>query len=118
MTARNTETSGSDSLNIGWAFKDKKTKTVFTDVQKNFMKEKFNIGKHGGCKIDPFTAAEEMQTCNRFKKSDFLTGQQIAGYFSRLAQQDRKMDKQDFISAQDEETKCELKRDFLRVLEQ
>lgn len=105
-------------LSMGWAFKVKKKKTVFSTKQKNYMVEKFNIGKHGGCKVDPFTAAEDMQNDEKFQKDDFLTGQQIASFFSRLAQQNRKMDQQDFRAAQDEESKANLKTEILGVIGQ
>ena len=54
------------------------------------MTEKFNIGKISGCKIYPYTASEYMRLSGIFERVEFLTGQQICNYFSRLAQQDKK----------------------------
>ena len=67
------------------------------------MLEKFNVWKYEGCKVDPFTAAEEMQNGKLFHKEDFLTGQQIASFFSRLAQQNKKIGPQDFMAAKEED---------------
>lgn len=38
---------------IGWALKIKKQKVFFNDDQKDFLNEKFNIGKFTGKKEDP-----------------------------------------------------------------
>ena len=77
---------------MGWALRAKKKKTVFSTEQKQYMKEKFEVGKRTGKKVDPFYAADEMRNLGQFKKKDFLSEQQIASFFSRLAQMDRKGD--------------------------
>ncbi|CAC5367571.1 unnamed protein product [Mytilus coruscus] len=72
----------------GWALKGKKKRTVFSQSQVNYMKEKFDIGKVSGRKVDPFQAADEMRQLQEegkyvFSRKDYLTGQQITAYFSR-----------------------------------
>ncbi|CAC5411316.1 unnamed protein product [Mytilus coruscus] len=72
--------------------------------------EKFDIGKVSGRKVDPFQAADEMRQLQEegkyvFSRKDYLTGQQITAYFSRLALKDRKTDLEDFRSAQEKLTK-------------
>ncbi|CAC5423019.1 unnamed protein product [Mytilus coruscus] len=67
----------------GWALKSKKKKTVFNQKQKDFMIEKFQIGKRTGSKVDANTASEEM----------------------RLAQQDRNSDSNDYRAADEEKQK-------------
>ena len=99
---------------IGWALKVKKKKTVFSEKQKNYMKEQFQIGKKTGSKIDAITAAEQMRGLDRgFSKEEFLTAQQIGSFFSRLAQQERKADSfLDFKAANDEAVKTKLKKEI------
>ncbi|CAC5375179.1 unnamed protein product [Mytilus coruscus] len=45
----------------GWQLKGKKKKNSFSQSQVNYMKEKFDIGKVSGRKVDPFQAADEMR---------------------------------------------------------
>ena len=46
------------------------------------MTHKFDVGKHTGSTIDRYTAAEEMRLSKYgFQKNEFLTGQQISGFF-------------------------------------
>ena len=102
-------------LPVGWAFKAKKDKNLFSEKQKNFMRKKFEVGKRGGCKVDPYVAADEMQKNGQFVKSEFLTGKQIASFFSRLSREEKKMDKQDYKAAQHEENKHQLKEEILKI---
>ncbi|XP_071162572.1 uncharacterized protein [Mytilus edulis] len=102
----------------GWALKGKKKRTVFSQSQVNYMKEKFDIGKVSGRKVDPFQAADEMRQLQEegkyvFSRKDYLTGQQITAYFSRLALKDRKTDLEDFRSAEEETNKRCLKQEIL-----
>ena len=97
------------SFAIGWALKESKPRILFTDKQKNFMMAKFSIGKTTGNKVDPYCAAEEMMMSGNFKKSEYLTGQQIASYFSKLAREDWKMSREDYNAAL-----CEVKKEKLK----
>jgi hypothetical protein len=49
-----------------------------------------------------------------FKKEEYLTGQQISSYFSRLALKDRNVNQEDYKSAEEEKCKRELKSDILK----
>ncbi|MES9882798.1 MAG: hypothetical protein ABW185_18170, partial [Sedimenticola sp.] len=98
-----------EACHIGWALKTKKPKTVFSSAQKKFMVDKFQIGKTTGKKVDPHVAAAEMLNGGVFKKKEFLTGQQIASYFSRLSQQGKHTDAGDYAAATDEVVKNEIK---------
>lgn len=48
-------------LKKGWALKVPKPKTLFTEDQKLYLQEKFNIGKTTGRKEDPAKVAEDMR---------------------------------------------------------
>lgn len=105
-----------NTVETGWALKQKKKFARFTPEQKEFMLEKYNIGKCTGSKVDPYVAATEMRSSGRFERMQFLTGQQIASYFSRLAQKERKLDDLDFSAAKQETNKMEVKKEILSVL--
>lgn len=79
-------------LPMGWALKSSFTrKTRFNSTQKDYLQKKFEIGEKSGRKLDPVTVSQEMQIAkdssgNRlFSSSEFLTGQQIQSFFSRMA---------------------------------
>ncbi|XP_056018366.1 uncharacterized protein LOC125654201 [Ostrea edulis] len=112
---------GVPPLKCGWALKVKKPKIPFTDDQKAFMQEKFLIGKTSGRKEDPLKVAEEMRYSvrngtKRFSKEQYLTSQQIASYFSRMVQKDKKMDQDDLIAANANSTSFVLKQDVLKEI--
>lgn len=102
----------------GWALKSKKKKTVFNQKQKDFMIEKFQIGKRTGSKVDANTASEEMRSGHLgFSKDEFLTGQQIGSYFCRLAQQDRNSDSNDYRAADEENRRSILKKEITKTID-
>lgn len=107
---------GRQSCPMGWALKAKKPKTVFSDKQKTFLRKKFYIGKKNGKKIDPYIAAEDMTNGGDFKKNEFLTGQQIASFFSRLSQNEKKIEAGDFAAARNENEKSEIKLKIAKTL--
>ena len=115
----NNNNAATDKLNKGWALKVNKPKTIFTLDQKAYLHEKFMIGKTTGRKEDPSKVAEEMRYVlkngeNRFTRSQYLTSQQIASYFSRLVQKEKKIDETDLIAAT-ADSKCSvLKRKVLK----
>ncbi|XP_062603058.1 uncharacterized protein LOC134264790 [Saccostrea cucullata] len=107
-----------EDKSLGWALKNKKRRVVFSQQQKNYMIEKFNVGKRTGSKVDAYTAAEEMRLGGYgFTKEEFLTAQQIGSFFSRLAQQDRKSDKYDLQAANDEDIKSKLKKEISKTID-
>ncbi|CAC5418300.1 unnamed protein product [Mytilus coruscus] len=115
----NNNNTATDKLNKGWALKVNKPKTIFTQDQKAYLHEKFMIGKTTGRKEDPSKVAEEMRYAlkngeNRFSRSQYLTSQQVASYFSRLVQKEKKIDETDLIAAT-ADSKCSvLKRNVLK----
>ena len=94
---------------MGWALKEIKTRISFNTSQKQFMKEKYNVGKTTGRKVDPYSAAEEMRNSGKFKRAEFLSGQQISSYFSRLCQNEKKTSAEDYEAAESEDTKQNIK---------
>ncbi|XP_063438318.1 uncharacterized protein LOC134719242 [Mytilus trossulus] len=116
----NNNNDATDKLNKGWALKVNKPKTIFILDQKAYLHEKFMIGKTTGRKEDPSKVAEEMRYVlkkwrkNRFTRSQYITSQQIASYFSRLVQKEKKIDETDLIAAT-ADSKCSvLKRKVLK----
>ncbi|CAG2254947.1 unnamed protein product [Mytilus edulis] len=103
-------------LPMGWALKETKARVTFIAQQKEFMVDKFNIGKVTGNKVDPYVAAEEMRMSGKFKRSEYLSGQQISSYFSRLFQQDKKTSSDDCVAALCEENKEHLKTTIKHIL--
>ena len=70
------------TVEMEWSLQAKGKRNAFTKGQKEYMTEKFNIGKTCGCKIDPYTAAEDMRLSSRFERVEFRTGQKIGSFFS------------------------------------
>lgn len=83
--------SSSNSVPRGWALKARKC-SRFTEKVKNFLLELFLLGEETGRKVTPPDASRRIRTLCRegtnqrlFDKEEWLTAQQIASYFSRLA---------------------------------
>ena len=77
---------------MGWALKSSHfRRTRFTEKRKDYLTSKFRIGETTGQKADAPSVAKSMMTArdsngNRlFTSSEFLTGQQVSSFFSRLA---------------------------------
>lgn len=81
------------SLQMGWALKSSqgRSRKRFSDKQKNYLFSRFSIGEVTGQKADAASVAKAMMTARDvhgerlFTSSEFLTSQQVASYFSRLA---------------------------------
>ena len=114
--------SSSNTLSQGWALKIKKQRSNFTKDQKAYLVEKYNIGKRTGRKEDPFEVAEEMPSAmkggvRRFSKSEFMSGQQVASFFSRLTQNDKKCDSDDdYNAAAEEQVLTDLKLEIMATI--
>ena len=82
-------------LTMGWALKTIAKKTRFTQKQNEFLKQQFEIGEQSGRKADPNEVSKMMRSsrdelgARRFLPEEVLTGQQITGFFSRLAAKKR-----------------------------
>ena len=78
--------------NMGWALKSSGSRrTRFTPAQKSYLTTKFMLGEQTGKKTDPAAVARSMMCAKDsngsrlFTSEDYLTTNQIAGFFSRLA---------------------------------
>ena len=77
---------------MGWALRSSHVRrTTFTEKQKDYLTSKFRIGETTGQKADAASVAKSMMTAksdsngNRlFTSSEFLTGQKVSSFFSRL----------------------------------
>ncbi|XP_078349668.1 uncharacterized protein LOC144634549 [Oculina patagonica] len=82
---------GAIPLPEGWALKSTKKATRFNDAQRSYLEDKFNLGQATGQKQDPNVVARDMRFARkmdgtkRFKSDDYLSAQQIQGFFSRMA---------------------------------
>ena len=97
-------------LSMGWALKTSQaSRARFTDKQKNYLLGKFLIGEQTGQKLNGSSVARSMISARNengdrlFTSSEFLTGQQIASYFSRLASKRALQSSQSFQSESDDE---------------
>ena len=76
---------------MGWALKTISKKACFTQKQNEFLKQQFEIGEQSGREADPSEVSKLMRSARdelgarRFQPEEVLTGQQITGFFSRLA---------------------------------
>ena len=63
----------------------------FSDTQKKYLEEKFNLGQTIGQKQDPINVARKMRFAKKmdgsklFKRDEYLTTQQVQCFFSRTA---------------------------------
>ena len=80
------------SLPMGWALKSASTqRTRLTESQKQYLTEVFQIDQRTGHKADPCNVSKSMRKARnadgscKFDTSSYLTSQQIASFFSRLA---------------------------------
>ena len=79
------------TLPMGWVLKSTTKKRRFSDEQKKYLLEIFQKGEQTGKKADPASASKMIRTARntdgtrKFKKEDFLSSRQIAGFFSRTA---------------------------------
>lgn len=100
---------------IGWALKMIKQKVFFNDDQKDFLIEKFNIGKLTGKKRDPAKVSRDMlyvkkDAKHRFSKEEYLIPTQVASFFFK---KDRKCEDGDFLAASSDREMCILKEEVL-----
>ena len=79
-------------LPMGWALKSSQaSRARFSEKQKGYLLSKFLIGEQTGQKADAASVARSMLSARDpngdrlFTSAEFLTSQQIANYFSRLA---------------------------------
>ncbi|CAB3997607.1 Hypothetical predicted protein [Paramuricea clavata] len=74
-------------LGIGWALKPGPGNTRFTENIQSYLTAKYNMGERIGRKADPERVASEMRSAKnekserRFKREEWLSKTQIAGFF-------------------------------------
>ncbi|CAH3139401.1 unnamed protein product [Pocillopora meandrina] len=80
-------------LPMGWALKCSRARGArFSTKQKEYLSAKFQIGERIGLKADPASVATAMRKAKDvngerlFDSTKFLTAQQVASFFSRLAE--------------------------------
>ena len=91
--AAHSDSGAQPSLQMGWALKSSQGQRTkhFSDKQKNYLFTRFSIGEVTSEKADAASVAKAMMTAKDvngellFTSSEFLTSQQFASYFSRLA---------------------------------
>ncbi|XP_015770410.1 PREDICTED: uncharacterized protein LOC107348864 [Acropora digitifera] len=103
----------------GWALRGAKKTVRFNENQRQYLHDKFEIGQESGHKADPEIVSRDMRYARtekgqrRFTVDEFLSAQQIQGYFSRAAaklrnatapQSRRESDESDIQAAQNEES--------------
>ena len=73
---------------MGWALKSGESlRTRFTENQKSYLTAKLRIGEDTGSKTDPAAVARSMMCAKDptgnvlFKSNEFLTANEIAGFF-------------------------------------
>lgn len=105
-------TSHDNSPPQGWALKVSKSNVRFTEQQKQYLNEKFAIGKETGHKVDPAVVSRDMryakdfQGNRRFTLEEFLTPTQIQSYFSRKSSKEKRannLNNEDLVSAKVQE---------------
>ena len=118
------------SLPMGWALKSSHVRrTRFTEKQKDYLTSKFHIGETTGQKVDVLSVAKSMISARDsngnclFASSEFLTGEQVSSFFSRLASkhtlENDKMtgsDIEENQNVEDEEAFSEMRSKILQKL--
>ena len=72
-----------NTLPEGCALKTMKTFNHFSDTQKKYLEEKFNLGQATGQKLDPINVARDMRFAKKmdesklFKRDEYLTTHQV-----------------------------------------
>jgi len=72
-------------LPAGWALKTRRQTTIFNKKQRDYLIGKFNEGLQNKKKFDPKDVSKDMRKDALFEKSEYLTWQQIASFWSREA---------------------------------
>ncbi|KAK3734709.1 hypothetical protein QZH41_011297, partial [Actinostola sp. cb2023] len=96
------------TLPEGWALKTTKKSTRFSEKQKSYLEQKFNLGQETGRKQDPEKVANDMRMTRKidgsrlFSSDEFLTEKQIQSFFSRMASKLRHASDTDIQAAEAE----------------
>ena len=122
FAARETQKMDGVSLPEGWALKTTKKSARFSEAQRKYLEEKFNIGQQTGHKQNPEQVARDMRFAKKadgsrlFSSDEFLTTQQVQSFFSRLASKLRhavEVSDSDIRAAQEEQEYHETRQAVL-----
>ena len=110
---------------VGWALKENKKSNRFNDTQKQYLKDKFNLGQLTGKKAEAEAVARDMRRAKgtdgkrQFGTSEILTAQQISSFFSRLAAKARKgiVTDDDLRAAEEEQDFNSARENILSLLQ-
>ena len=91
-----------EPLERGWALKQRRKCPTFDEDQRKFLIEKYNEGETTKQKLDGNSVATLMRNAQvgdkkRFQLPQYLTGQQIASYFSRVTADRRRQQPTDEV---------------------
>ena len=95
-------------LSEGWALKTRKA-TRFSETQRRYLEEIFNLGQTTRKKQDPSTVAQDMRFAKNmdgsklFQSDEYLSPQQVQSYFSRIAAKSRDTSELDVAATQDQQ---------------
>ena len=116
------DTCGSaDTLPEGWALKTTKKATRFTDLQRQYLEEKFKLAQATGQKQDPGSVAHDMRFTKKMDgtklilRDEYLNHQQVQSFFSRMAARLHQGDlsEHDITAAQDQQMLDATRREIL-----
>ena len=113
-SATETPVAGSE----GWALKQAKKAYRFNERQRQYLEAKFNICQESSMKVDAETVSKETRRARAsngerlFRVSEFLTAQQVASFFSRMAAKVRQQTIPDDISGDPDIIAMENEQNF------
>ena len=104
-------------LTEGWGLRPAKKAYRFSEKQKAYLTDKFNIGQSTRRKVDASLVARDTRSSHSsngerlFKSTELLTSQQISSYFSRLSATTRRQTHEVDLAAIEEEINFSTARD-------
>ena len=110
----------------GWALRGSKKSNGFNETQKEYLLQEFNIGQSTGKKAQAEAVAKDTRRAKGsdgkrlFSVAEFLSPQQMASYFSRLASKGKKglLSQEDIHAMEEEEANFDnARQDILSSLQ-
>jgi hypothetical protein len=96
-------------LKMGWALKSTKEYKRLSEKQKKYLLARYDVGEETGQKADPVSVSRTMKKARHssgdpiFTATEYLTAQQISGFFSRETAKRRKAAAGDSTKTQKDE---------------
>jgi translation elongation factor EF-G len=120
-SAQQNKTSATTSFPEGWALKANRKAARFSDAQRQYLEDKFNIGQVSGQKQDPNAVSRDMRFAHKpdgtklFSSDEYLSPQQVQSFFSRTAAKVRNTEysEEEQVAAQKEKTYEELRQEII-----